>query len=75
MLYTSTRDNSLKVTSAEAITSGISKEGGLFVPCEIPGVDLDFINSMVNDSYKQRAKKILSLYLTDFTPYEVSSFV
>ncbi len=75
MLYTSTRDNSLKVTSAEAVTSGISKEGGLFVPCEVPEADLDFINSMVNDSYKQRAKKILSLYLTDFTPDEVSSFV
>ena len=32
MLYTSTRDKSVKVTSAEAIAHGISKEGGLFVP-------------------------------------------
>lgn len=75
MLYTSTRDKSLRVTSAQAVTSGISKEGGLFVPCEIPSVDLDFIGSMVNDSYKQRAKKILSLYLTDFSADEISAFV
>ena len=61
MLYTSTRDNSLKVTSAEAVTNGISKEGGLFVPCEIPGIDLDFINSMVNDSYKQGEKNSFAL--------------
>ena len=75
MFYTSTRDKSLKVTSAEAITKGISEEGGLFVPCEIPQVDLDFIASMKDMSYIERAKKVLSLYLTDFTADEIASFV
>ena len=36
MLYTSTRDNSVRVSSAVAIAKGISDDGGLFVPTEIP---------------------------------------
>ena len=36
MLYTSTRDKSIKVSAAQAIAQGISEEGGLFVPCELP---------------------------------------
>ena len=75
MFYTSTRDKSLKVTSAEAITKGISAEGGLFVPCEIPQIDLDFIASMKDMSYIERAKKVLGLYLTDFTADEIAEFV
>ena len=75
MFYTSTRDKSLKVTSAEAITKGISEEGGLFVPCEIPQIDLDFVASMKDMSYIERAKKVLGLYLTDFTAEEIASFV
>ena len=75
MFYTSTRDKSLKVTSAEAITKGISEEGGLFVPCEIPQIDLDFIASMKDMSYIERAKKVLGLYLTDFTADEIAAFV
>ena len=32
MLYTSTRDKNVHLTSSEAIAQGISKDGGLFVP-------------------------------------------
>ena len=75
MFYTSTRNKALKVTSAEAVTRGISEDGGLFVPCEIPEVSLDFIGSMTDMPYKERAKKILALYLTDFSAEEISAFV
>ena len=71
MLYTSTRDKSLRVEASEAITRGISAEGGLFVPCEIPKLSNDDIVSMIPLSYIDRAKKVLSLYLTDFTPEEI----
>lgn len=71
MFYTSTRDKSLRVTASEAITKGISKEGGLFVPCEIPTLTLSDLNEMIPMSYIERAKKVLSLYLTDFTPEEI----
>ncbi len=72
MLYTSTRDKTLKVEASEAITRGISEEGGLFVPCEIPQISLQFLQDMMPLSYIERAKKVLSLYLTDFTEEEIS---
>lgn len=71
MFYTSTRDKSVKVTAAQAITNGISAEGGLYVPCEIPSVNREFIKNLASLDYIGRAKKILSLYLTDFTAEEL----
>ena len=71
MLYTSTRNKKIRVTSAQAIAQGISEEGGLFVPCELPVFTLDDIKSMVNMPYIQRAKKVLRTFLTDFTEEEL----
>ena len=71
MQYTSTRDKSIRVTASQAIAQGISTEGGLFVPCEIPQFSLDKINSMVSMSYIKRAKTVLREYLTDFTDEEL----
>lgn len=72
MLYTSTRNKSIKVTAAQAIAQGISEEGGLFVPCELPQFSLDKISSMVSMSYINRAKTVLREFLTDFTEEELS---
>lgn len=71
MFYTSTRDKSVKVTSAKAIAQGISSDGGLFVPQTIPTIDKAFIDSLVSLDYISRAKKVLSLYLTDYTEEEI----
>lgn len=75
MLYTSTRDNNVKVKSAEAIVHGISADGGLFVPTEIPKISAEFINELVPLTYIERAKKVLKLYLTDFTDDEIAMCV
>lgn len=71
MLYTSTRDKSIKVTAAQAIAQGISEEGGLFVPCELPQFSIDKISSMIPMSYIERAKTVLREFLTDFTEEEL----
>ena len=71
MLYTSTRDSSIRVESSQAIAHGISKDGGLFVPVEIPKISMDDIIRLADCSYIERAKEILSLYLTDFTAEEL----
>ncbi len=71
MLYTSTRNKTLRVEASEAITRGISEDGGLFVPVEIPKLSMQDIQDMIPMSYIERAKKVLSLYLTDFTPEEI----
>lgn len=71
MFYTSTRDKSIKVTSSQAISHGISAEGGLFVPVEIPKITMEAIVRLSDCTYIERAKEILSLYLTDFTEDEL----
>ena len=55
MFYTSTRDKSIKVTSSQAISHGISAEGGLFVPEEIPHITMDDIVRLADCDYIERA--------------------
>lgn len=71
MFYTSTRDKSVRVTAAEAITQGISKDGGLFVPETIPQISMEDVVELSKLDYRGRAKRILSLYLTDYTKEEL----
>lgn len=75
MLYTSTRNRDLRVSSAEAIEKGISTDGGLFIPTEIPTIKLSVIENLLSANYCQRAKKILSLFLTDYTESELENCV
>lgn len=72
MFYTSTRDKSVKVTASQAIAQGISEEGGLFVPVELPQFSIDKISSMIPMSYIERAKAVLKEFLTDFTDEELN---
>lgn len=71
MFYTSTRDNNVKVTASKAITDGISPDGGLYIPVEIPSLSMDEIKALCGIGYKERAKKVLGLYLSDFTKEEL----
>lgn len=71
MFYTSTRDNSVRVTASKAITDGISPDGGLYIPVEIPALSADELKALCNADYKERAKKVLGLYLTDFSKDEL----
>ena len=75
MYYYSTRDKKLKLTSAEAIKKGLSEEGGLFVPSELPKITSKDIDDLVGKSYIERANYILKLFLTDFTSAELSKCV
>ena len=75
MQYKSTRNSEISITSAEAIKKGLSLEGGLFVPENIPSVTLDEIKSLADMSYQGRAKFVLSKYLTDFTEEELENCI
>ena len=69
MNYYSTRDIEKlhPKTSAQVIKQGIAEDGGLFIPDHIPQIDLDFIKNIGTLPYCERAAKVLSLYLTDYT--------
>ena len=73
MEYTSTRNNQIRVTAAQAIAGGISPEGGLYVPTALPALTMEDIQALVPLSYKERATKVLSRFLTDFTAEEVEA--
>ena len=40
LYYKSTRNSNLKVTASEAILKGLAPDGGLFVPSELPKLDV-----------------------------------
>lgn len=75
MNYKSTRDSSVCITSAQAISRGISSDGGLFVPASMPWLSYNDIKSLSKLDYASRAVRILSHFLTDFTDDELKDCV
>ena len=74
MQYTSTRDNSVRVNAADAIARGISPDGGLYVPVEIPAVSENELTSAPAD-YRELASDIIGRFLTDYTAEELTECV
>ena len=75
MLYFSTRDNSHKVTSAQAIARGLAPDGGLYLPESIPQVTAQELEAMGNMDYRGRAAYIMKKFLDDYTAEELEAFV
>lgn len=75
MQYASTRNSTVSVTAARAITDGLAPDGGLYVPTEIPEISLRDIMRLADKSYIDRAKTVLSLYLDGFTPEDIDECV
>ena len=72
MYYRSTRNAELRLKSAEVIKKGLSEDGGLFVPCEIPALSPRDMERLVDMSNIASAKLELRKYLTDFTASQLS---
>ncbi|MDR1928289.1 MAG: threonine synthase [Oscillospiraceae bacterium] len=64
MLYTSTRDHGVRVSAAQAIAQGISREGGLFVPESVPALLPRELEALAGMDYIARAEAILVKFLT-----------
>ncbi len=75
MNYKSTRDNNMNVSSAQAIAQGICENGGLFVPENLPRLSYSDLKELQHSSYAERATRILSLFLSDFTTEEIADCV
>lgn len=70
ILYRSTRGNGSTVTASQAILKGLSEDGGLFVPDQIPALDIS-IGELSKMSYQEVAYQVMSRFLTDFTEEEL----
>ena len=75
MKYNSTRNKDISFSSGQAIIKGLASDGGLFVPDSMPKLDLNEIQSYADMSYRERAKTILSKFLTDFSEEEINHCV
>lgn len=71
MNYKSTRNSEIRYSASQAIYQGISKDGGLFVPTELPQFKGELEN-FAKLNYMDRAKSIFKLYLNDFTEEEIA---
>lgn len=65
--------SSYQTTCSAAILSGLSSDGGLFVPQEIP--TLKWSKTWLDRSYRQLAVEVLSLFLDDFDSREIEAIV
>ncbi len=74
MNYVSTRNKNLNLTSAEAISKGLSDDGGLFCPVSIPKMADGDIEMLINADYVSRTKYVFEKFLTDFTSEEIENF-
>ena len=72
MHYVSTRDASLNFSAAHAIEQGLSRDGGLFLPEQLP--QLPALDLLVPMSYQQRAVAIMKLFLEEFTEEELQDY-
>ncbi len=71
MNYNSTRDQNVCVSSAQAIAQGISVDGGLFVPQQMPTLTKEDLVEIAGMNYVDAAVKVLSYFLTDYTHEEL----
>ena len=69
-MYVSTRDAGERVTASEAILKGLANDGGLFVPTEIPALDIP-MDELAKMSYQETAYEVIRRFLTDFTEEEL----
>ena len=74
-MYISTRGNYTPVTASEAIRLGMVPTGGLFVPAEPPSLSMEEILEMQGKPYQEAACRIMTLFLHDFRPEEISDCV
>ena len=74
MRYQSTRDRSIHFTAAQAIATGLSRDGGLFVPEEIPPLTGNELELIARMNYRDRAVYIMQKYLDGFTDGELRDF-
>ena len=70
VMYQSTRGKGDLVTASQAILKGLSDDGGLFVPTQIPRLDIP-MEKLSGMTYQETAYEVMSRFLTDFTEDEL----
>ena len=72
--YKSTRNSDLRVTASEAILTGLAPDGGLFVPEQIPKLDVS-MEALSKMTYQETAYTVMKQFLTDFSEEELKDCI
>ena len=72
--YQSTRGGQTGVTASQAVLQGLAADGGLFMPTEIPKLDVS-IEKLAGMTYQETAYEVMKLFLTDYTEEELKSCI
>ncbi len=74
VMFRSTRDAQNRVTASQAILKGLAEDGGLFVPEQIPQLDVP-LEALAGMSYHETAYAVMKQFLTDYTEEELKSCI
>jgi threonine synthase len=74
LMYSSTRNDKVKLTASQAILKGLADDGGLFVPERIPALDVP-MDTLADMSYQETAYEVMSRFFTDFTEDELKDCI
>ena len=72
--YQSTRGGERGLTASQAILKGLAVDGGLFMPDQIPQLDVS-MGQLAKMSYQEIAYEVMKLFLTDFTEEELKGCI
>lgn len=70
LMYRSTRDANNRVTASQAVLKGLAEDGGLYVPEQLPKLDVS-LESLQNMTYHETAYAVMKQFLTDYTEEEL----
>ena len=74
LMYSSTRNDQVKMTASQAILKGLADDGGLFVPERIPSLDVS-LEELAGMSYQETAYAVMKQFFTDFTEEELKDCI
>ena len=74
IMYSSTRNEQIRLTASQAILKGLADDGGLFVPDHIPSLDVS-VEALAEMSYQETAYEVMKLFLSDFTEEELKDCI
>lgn len=74
MYYSSTRDDSIKLTASQAVLKGLSDDGGLFIPSEFPKLSVS-LDELADMDYRETAYTVMKGFLDDYTEEELRACI
>lgn len=71
MQYQSTIHANRKYTFSQMLRECVPMYGGLFVPCQLPEIDQDFLNQLKSLSLQARAAQIIELFAPELSELQI----